>query len=54
MSGCGSVVQITEIDLAVDAVIFAATTDVLTEALERLSEKAESLGLQDSWIICIP
>ena len=52
-SGCGvsfGEVRITDLDFADDAVIFAETLDVLTEALESLSEEAEPLGLRVSWV----
>ena len=41
--------RITDLDFANDAVIFAETLDVLTHALETLSEEAEPLGLHFSW-----
>ena len=43
-------VQITDLDFADDAIIFAETTEVLAGALDLLSEEAEPLGLQISWI----
>ena len=43
-------VRITDLDFADDAVIFAETLDVLTGALETLSEEAEPLGLRVSWV----
>ena len=43
-------VRITDLDFADDAVIFAETTEVLTGALDSLSEEAEPLGLRVSWI----
>ena len=43
-------VQVTDLDFADDAVIFAETVDALTEALEALSEESEPLGLRVSWI----
>ena len=52
-SSCGvsfGDVQITDLDFANDAVIFAETLDILKEALEGLSEEAEVLGLRVSWI----
>ena len=52
-SGCGvsfGDVRITDLDFADDAVIFAETLDVLTAALETLSEEAEPLGLRVSWL----
>ena len=53
MLGCGvtfGTVQITDLDFADDAVIFAETTEVIVGALDLLSEKAEPLGLRVSWI----
>ena len=52
-SGCRvsfGTVQITDIDLADDAVIFAETTDILAKVLVSLSEKTEPLGMRVSWI----
>ena len=52
-SGCGvsfGEARVTDLDFADDAVIFAETLDVLTMALETLSEEAEPLGLRVSWI----
>ena len=52
-SSCGvsfGNVQITDLDFADDAVIFAETVESITEALETLSEEAEPLGLRVSWI----
>ena len=47
-SGCGvsfGPVQITHLNFADDAVIFAETIEVLAGALKSLSEEAEPLGL---------
>ena len=41
-------VWITYLDIADDAVIFADTTEVLSEALVSLSEEADPLGLRVS------
>ena len=41
--------RFTDLDFADDAVIFAETAGALTEALEKLSEEAEPLGLRVSW-----
>ena len=52
-SGCGlsfETVRITDIDYAENAVIFAVTTEVLSEALELLSEDSKPLGLRDPCI----
>lgn len=52
-SGCGAAfgdVRISDLDFADDAVIFAETLGVLTEALETLSDEAEPLGLSVSWV----
>ena len=43
-------VRITDLDFADDAVVFAETLEILTGALERLSEEAEPLGLRVSWL----
>ena len=52
-SGCEvrlKAVQVTDLVLADDRVIFAETIEVLSGALESLSERAEPLGLRVSWI----
>ena len=52
-SGCRvpfGTVRITDLDSVDDAVIFAETPEILREALESLSEEAEPLGLQVSWM----
>ena len=53
-SGCGGLsfgtVQITDLDFADDAVLFAERTEVLAGALDSLSQEAEPLGLRVSWI----
>ena len=38
-------VQITDLDFADNAVIFAGTVDALTETFSRLTEESEALGL---------
>ena len=40
----------TDLECAVDAVIFTETTEVLANAPESLSEETEPLGLRVSWI----
>ena len=42
-------VRITDFDFLDDALIFAKTIEVISEALESLSERAEPLGLRVSW-----
>ena len=52
-TGCGvsfGDVRISDLDFADDAVVFAETLGVLVDALERLSEEAEPLGLRVSWL----
>ena len=43
-------VRITDLDFAVDAVIFDEKAEVPGEALKSLSEEAEPIGLRVSWI----
>ena len=53
-SSCGvsfGTVRITDVDFADDAIIFAETTEVLSGALDLLSEEAESLELRVSCIM---
>ena len=45
-----SIVRITDLNFADDAVMFAETTEVLAEAFESVNEEAEPLGLRVSWI----
>ena len=45
-----SVVRITDLDFADDAVIFAKTTEVLAGALDSLNEEPDPLGLRVSLI----
>ena len=52
-SSCGASfgnVKISDLDFTDDAVIFAATLDILLGALEVLNEESESLGLRVSWV----
>ena len=52
-SSCGASfgnVKISDLDFADDAVIFAATLDILLGALEVLNEESEPLGLRVSWV----
>ena len=42
--------QISDLDFADDAVIFAETSDILLGALEVLNEESEPLGLRVSWV----
>ncbi len=52
-SGCGTSfgeVRISDLDFADDAVIFAEIVEILIEALEKLSEESEPLGLRVSWV----
>ena len=52
-SSCGASfgnVEISDIDFANEAVIFAETSDILLGALEVLSEESEPLGLCVSWV----
>ena len=42
-------VMITDLDFANDAVVFAELVETLIEALEKLSEESEPLGLRVSW-----
>ena len=43
-------INISDLDLADDAVIFAETLDILLGAFEVLNEESEPLGLQVSWV----
>ena len=52
-TGCGASfgeVTISDLDFADDAVIFAEIMETLVEALDRLSEESEPLGLRVSWV----
>ena len=52
-SSCGALfgnVKISDLDFAVDAVIFAETLDILLRALEVLNEESEPLGLRVPWV----
>ena len=52
-SSCGASfgnVQISDLDSADDAVIFAKTLDIILGALEVLNEESEPLGLRVSWV----
>ena len=44
-------VNISDLDFAVDVVIFVETLDILLGALEVLNEELELLGLQVFWVI---
>ena len=52
-SSCGASfgnVNISDLDFADDAVIFAVTMDILMGALQALNEESEPLGLRVSWV----